>query len=155
MFLSLSLSGWYLVKWSYAMPQRKKWVTFHLMTTTLWSWKQAQNISKGMQCFDFNFDVYCYNLCAQAVVNTVRFISVSEYFLCLLKQIVYVSFSDHLLSIIYLCLSVCLSICKLFTFSTNLQILWANLNQTWHHESLGKVLSKLFKWGPRFPSKGI
>lgn len=47
---------------------------------------------------------------------------------CVLEQIACVSFSDHLLSII----SVCLSICKVCTFSTNLQILWANLNQTWH-----------------------
>ena len=66
-----------------------------------------------------------------------------------------VSFSDHLLSGV--CLSLCLSVCKLFTFSTSSPDHWANFNQTWHKASLGEGDLSLFKFqslnkGPRpFP----
>lgn len=54
---------------------------------------------------------------------------------CVLELIACVSF--NFLSPFFLSsLSVCLSICRVFIFSTNLHILWANLNQTWHKESL-------------------
>lgn len=52
---------------------------------------------------------------------------------CALELIACVSFS---ITFFLSSLSVCLSICRVFIFSTNLQILWANLNQIWHKESL-------------------
>ena len=50
-----------------------------------------------------------------------------------------VSFSDSLLSVV--CLSVCLSVCKIFFF---LRLLLKNY-QTWHKASLGEGNSSLFK----------
>ena len=53
-----------------------------------------------------------------------------------------VSFSDHLSS------GVCLSVCKLFTFSSSFHLLLyfcANLNEIWLRATLCEGVSRLFK----------
>jgi hypothetical protein len=56
-----------------------------------------------------------------------------------------VSFSDCLLSVVYVRLAVRPSVCKVLNFRLLLQNHWANFNQTWHKSSLGGGDPKLFK----------